>query len=95
MNGAGLGHLEMIKTLEKIKLRFYWVECHQAVADWIASCTQCITAKDPARSRGQLLQYNWSASFNLIAVDVAGPFPIRNRYVLVVMHYFRKWPEVW
>ena len=31
-------------------------------------------------------------------MNVAGPFPVSNvgnRYVLVVMDYFRKWPEVY
>ena len=32
-----------------------------------------------------------------MCVDILGPFPItdhRNRYVLVAMDYFTKWPEV-
>ena len=43
-------------------------------------------------------QYNVGAPFERIAMDVAGPFPITdngNKYVLVVMDYFSKWPEVY
>ena len=43
-------------------------------------------------------QYNSGAPFERIAMDVAGPFPTSdsgNRYVLVVMDYFSKWPEVY
>jgi hypothetical protein len=43
-------------------------------------------------------QYNVGAPFERIAMDVAGPFPTSdsgNKYVLVVMDYFSKWPEVY
>lgn len=98
-NGSSGGHLGITKTLEKLKQRFYWVGCQQAVADWIANCAQCIAAKGPLRrSRGQFQQYNSGAPFERVAMDVAGPFPVSNtgnRYVLVVIDYFSKWPEVY
>lgn len=37
------------------------------------------------------------APFELVVIDVAGPFFLSeagNRYVLVVMDYFSKWPNV-
>lgn len=98
-NGPSGCHLGVTKTLEKLKQRFYWVGCQQDVAEWVANCPNCITAKGPVRrSRGRLQQYNVGAPFERIAMDVAGPFPISsagNRYVLVVMDYFSKWPEVY
>ena len=42
-------------------------------------------------------QYNVGAPFERITLDVAGPFPeivSGNKYILVVMDYFSKWPEV-
>jgi hypothetical protein len=45
-----------------------------------------------------MMQYNSGAPFERIAMDVAGPFPVSatgNKYVLVVMDYFSKWPEVY
>jgi transposase InsO family protein len=42
-------------------------------------------------------QYNVGLPFERIAIDVAGPFPETdqgNKYILVVMDYFSKWPEV-
>uniref|UniRef100_W8B595 RNA-directed DNA polymerase n=1 Tax=Ceratitis capitata TaxID=7213 RepID=W8B595_CERCA len=98
-NGPSGGHLGITKTLEKIKQRFYWVGCRQSVAEWIANCTECIAAKGPkSRSHGQMKQYNAGAPFERVAMDVAGPFPMSkqgNKYVLVVMDYFSKWPEVY
>jgi hypothetical protein len=43
-------------------------------------------------------QYNVGASFERIAIDVAGPFPQSdrgNRYLLIAMDYFTKWPEAY
>ena len=98
-NEASGGHLGVTKTLEKLKQRFYWIGCQQAVANWTTNCTQRIAAKGPVkRSRCQLQHYNSGAPFERIAMDVAGPFPVSNagnRYVLVVMGYFSKWPEVY
>jgi hypothetical protein len=43
-------------------------------------------------------QSNVGAPFERIAFDIAGPFPITdsgNKYIMVVMDYFSKWPEAY
>jgi hypothetical protein len=43
-------------------------------------------------------QYNVEALFENIAIEVAGPFPRRdqgNRYPLIALDYFTKWPEAY
>jgi hypothetical protein len=43
-------------------------------------------------------QYNVGVPFERIAVDVAGPFSRSgqgNRYLLIAMDYFTKWPEAY
>jgi hypothetical protein len=43
-------------------------------------------------------QYNVGAPFERVAIDIAGPFPQSdrgNRYFLIAMDYFTKWPEVY
>jgi transposase InsO family protein len=43
-------------------------------------------------------QYNVGSPFERIAIDVAGPFPRSdqgNRYLLIAIDYFTKWPEVY
>jgi hypothetical protein len=42
-------------------------------------------------------QYNIGTPFERVAIDIAGLFPENdrgNRYLLVAMDYFMKWPEV-
>lgn len=95
--GVTGGHLGVKKTLMKIKQRFYWLHCREDVEDWCRKCTKCASVKGPqTRSRGALKLYNVGAPWERIALDIAGPFPITdkgNRYILVVVDYFTKWPE--
>lgn len=61
------------------------------------------TVVTPARPRrGQhdapLQQYQVGAPMECVALDILGPFPVTeqgNRYVLVAMDYFTKWPEAY
>jgi hypothetical protein len=42
-------------------------------------------------------QYNVGAPLERRAIDIAGPFPQSdrgNRYLLIAVDYFTKWPEV-
>jgi transposase InsO family protein len=43
-------------------------------------------------------QYNVGTPFERIAFDIAGPFPVTdsgNKYIMVVIDYFSKWPEAY
>ncbi|GBM16736.1 hypothetical protein AVEN_9336-1 [Araneus ventricosus] len=48
------------------------------------------------RTKGRLQRYNVGAPIERMALNILGPFPVTrkgNRYVLVLMDYFTKWPE--
>ncbi|CAK1596609.1 unnamed protein product [Parnassius mnemosyne] len=99
-NGCSGGHLGVKRTLLKIRERFYWVHCRDNVEDWYRKCTSCAAVKGPqTRSSGEFKLYNVGAPWDRIAIDVAGHirFPENesgNKYFMVVMDYFTKWPEV-
>ncbi|GBN81999.1 Retrovirus-related Pol polyprotein from transposon 412 [Araneus ventricosus] len=52
--------------------------------------------RDKTRTKGRLQRCNGGAPFVGMTLDTLGPFPVTtkgNRYVLVLMDYFTKWPE--
>ena len=96
--GTSGGHLGANKTMDKVRQRYYWLHLSSDVERWCRQCDTCAASRGPkTRSRGLMHQYNVGAPFERIAVDIAGPFPESergNRYVLVAMDYFTKWPEM-
>jgi hypothetical protein len=66
---------------------------------WCRECDICAASRGPrTRNRGQMHQYNVRAPFERMAIDVAEPFPLSdegNRYVLIAIDYFMKWPEAY
>ncbi|CAK1604350.1 unnamed protein product [Parnassius mnemosyne] len=97
-SGCSGGHLGVKQILLKIRERFYWVHCRDDVENWRRKCTSCAAVKGAqTRSRGALKLYNVGEPWERIAIDVVGPFPESesgNKYFMVVMDYFTKWPEV-
>ncbi|GFW05346.1 retrovirus-related Pol polyprotein from transposon 412 [Trichonephila clavipes] len=93
------GHFGVMKTLHRARERFFWGKVRADVEQWCKSCDACSARKGPKiRSRGKLHRYNVGAPFERIAFDILGPLPRTvsgNKYLLVVMDYFTKWPEVY
>ncbi|GBO33773.1 hypothetical protein AVEN_90734-1 [Araneus ventricosus] len=75
-----------MKTLSKPRERFYWDRL----------CADVGVRKGPkTRTEGRLQRYNVGAPFERMALDILGPLPVTtkgNRYALVLMDYFTKWP---
>jgi hypothetical protein len=97
--GPSGGHLGVNKTIDKVRWRYYWLYMRGDVERWCQQCDTCAASRGPrTRSRGVMHQYNVGAPFERIAIDIAGPFPESdrgNRYLLIAMDYFTKWPEVY
>ncbi|KAL4004005.1 hypothetical protein ACER0C_003718 [Sarotherodon galilaeus] len=96
---VGAGHYGTAKTLRRLRGRFYWPGCRRDVELHVHCCDTCTAQKGPTqRSTAPLQQYLVGAPMERVGVDVLGPFPVTesgNRYVLVAMDYFTKWPEAY
>ena len=92
------GHFGRKKTLEKVKEKYYWIQRQRSVFDWCRNCQVCSTRKGPQRRQhGPAQLYIVGSPMERVAVDILGPLPISNagnKYLLVAMDYFTKWPEV-
>ncbi|GFX09382.1 retrovirus-related Pol polyprotein from transposon 412 [Trichonephila clavipes] len=93
------GHFGVMKTLQKVRERFYWNNVRSDVEKCCRICDPCAARKGPRkRTRGRLQLYNVGAPFERIAFDILGPLPrssYGNNNILVVMDYFTKWPEAY
>ena len=92
-----MGHLGVAKTLAKLWQRFYLVNSSRDIQNWVRSCDLCRGKKGPPCAHKAPLQvYNVEAPLERMAVDVVGPLPATcqgNRYIMVAMDYFTKWPD--
>ncbi|GBM24788.1 Transposon Ty3-I Gag-Pol polyprotein [Araneus ventricosus] len=94
---ASGGHFGVMQTLSKPRDRFYWDRLRADVEKWCRECHACGARKGPKpRINGRLQRYNVGAPFERMALHILGSLPVTtkgNRYVLVIMDYFTKWPE--
>ena len=92
MTGA---HLGIESTYEKIKERYYWPKMYNDIRNYIESCDNCQRRGRTTRKE-ELIPLIVGAPFDKIGIDIKGPLPLttkRNRYLVVAMDYFTKWPE--
>ncbi|GFV07262.1 retrovirus-related Pol polyprotein from transposon 412 [Trichonephila clavipes] len=84
-----------MKTLQKVRERFYWNNVRSDVEKCCRICDPCAARKGPRkRIRRRLQLYNVGAPFERIAFDILGPLP-RSSDGNNNMDYFIKWPEVY
>ena len=97
--GVTSGHQGEKKTLSRLRKRFYWVNMRHDVTEWCRACSVCRSRLGPQRQgRAPLQLYLAGSPMERVGVDITGPFPVTasgNRFVLVAMDYFTKWPEAY
>ncbi|GFX04741.1 retrovirus-related Pol polyprotein from transposon 412 [Trichonephila clavipes] len=93
------GHFGIMKTIQKVRERFYWNNVRRDVEKWCHICDPCAVRKGPRkRTRGRLQLYNVGAPFERITFDILCPLPRLSdgkNNILVLMNCFNKWPEAY
>ena len=93
------GHFGINKTIGKIRMKFYWPKLRDDVKVWCAQCDVCAARKGPSRKiKAPLATYVVGLPMERVAIHVLGPLPVSesgNRYILIAMDYFTKWPEAY
>ncbi|GFX60143.1 retrovirus-related Pol polyprotein from transposon 412 [Trichonephila clavipes] len=90
------GHFGVMKTLQKVRERFYRNKVRSGVEKCCRICDPCAARKGPRKpTRGRLQLYNVGTPFDRKAFDILGPLPRSSddNNILVVMDYFTKWHE--
>lgn len=88
-------HFGVSKTLARVCDLYYWPKMKKEIVRYVSNCNICDSQKSPNQSRPGLMgQYkNISFPFQLISVDLLGPFPRSskgNQHLLVVTDWFTK-----
>ena len=93
----GGGHLGFEKTFIKLKEQFYWPCMKEKAKLACANCVLCGARKITTHAlKGTLTSMASKFPFERIAMDIVEPLPKtqrNNRYMLVVIDYYTRWPE--
>ena len=92
------GHLGRRKTYGRLCQQFYWPGMYADVQTYIKSCLACQQRKSLANhSAGELQLFSTSRPFEMVGIDLIGPFPKSssgNTYVVTMVDRFTRWPEL-
>src|SRR3990170_5734836 len=90
-----MAHQSKDAMIERISQRYEWENMRKDVINHIKTCRKCQERGGPKRN-------NWKRTIETVdvferwGIDIVGPLPITergNRYIVVAMDYFTRWPE--
>ena len=88
-------HFGIQATYDKIKEKYWWKGMLNNITTYIKSCDQCQRRGKP-QGKHELHPIKVKEPFYQIGIDIVGPLPQTkkgNRYIVVAIDYFTKWPE--
>ena len=92
------GHFGLVKTLDKIRRRFYFPRMLKVVRRYIQACMDCQSRKKPVgKPYGNLQNIISTEPFEICFMDIFGPLVKSskgNRYVIVFTDSFTKYVEL-
>lgn len=96
-NAIWSGHMSAERTLNRIKENFFWPGMRNDVERYVASCHDCLRSKVPTHpTREEMQPIPATEPWKDIVIDVIGPLTPskrQNKYILVMIDRFTKWPE--
>ena len=96
-SSAYAGHTGILKTFERTRKQFFWVNMMKDIVQFINSCDKCQKMKNPParRTRVPYLQRPQpSMPWEIASMDVMHlPSSNRNKYILIIVDLFTRWPE--
>lgn len=94
--GRFAGHLAQRKVYDRLRRYVWWRGMRSDIDRYCKSCLVCVSRKGGCRpSKPPLHSIPVGGPFHRVAVDVLQlPLTVRgNKYVVVFIDYFTKWPE--
>lgn len=92
------GHLGRYKTYKRLQALVYWPKMSMDVRDYVRCCRACQMYKPETRKPpGKLQQTTVSRPWEMLGVDLMGPFPRSssgNLHLLVFVDYLSRWVEL-
>lgn len=90
------GHLGFVKTLDRIRRRYYWKGLYRSVKHYVSHCKECQRRKHvPQLPPGHLVPIPPAAApFHRIGIDLLGRFPkstTGNRWIIVCTDYLTRY----
>src|SRR6266498_1194356 len=88
-------HQSFDAMYSQISKRYIWQNMRKDIKEYTKTCFQC-------QQRGSMKQNNQKKTIPLMdiferwGIDIVGPLPITgegNKYIVVAMDYFSRWPE--
>ena len=92
-----MGHLGSIKTLERIRARYFWPSMASDIMNWCNTCIPCQQRRNPVPGcRAPLQSIVTSRPGEVVAMDIVEYTKSSrgSRYCLVMIDHFTKWLEL-
>lgn len=91
-----LSHPGVRTTRSMVSQKYFWPGMNRDVGMWAKACIQCQRAKIQRHTVSDLQEFQPSARFEHVCVDIVGPLPETSRgyrYLVTMIDRCTRWPE--